>query len=400
MKEMARKILQLNDKSVADFFAGIGLVTMGLERAGWDTVYALDYDKEKEDAYTLNFGAGHYHTKDAAEAKGNEVPNVTLAHASFPCTDLSVAGARGGIHKGESSAFWHFARILKEMRRAHGEGRPPLVLLENVEGLLTSHQGDDLRLVLESLNKLNYRVDLLRVDASNFVPQSRVRLFIVGAHESLVGRFDGDTLAQEYRLRSSNARSSKIVDYISKHADLDWHFHQLPNLPTRAIMLEDVIDLDTEWWSEERTQYLYAQMHKRHKELIEQKKNDKKYSYFTAFRRMRQRDGEKRSTAELRTDGIAGCLRTPKGGSARQILVRVGRGEFSARLINGREAARLMGADNFKLATSLSLNQVLFGFGDAVCVPVVEWIGKNYLNQLVRPVTSQSLPIRPVQLLV
>ena len=85
--------------------------------------------------------------------------------------------------------------------------------------------------------------------------------------------------------------------------------------------------------------------------------------------------------AELRTDGIAGCLRTPRGGSARQILIKAGRGKTMVRLLTPRECARLMGADEF--AIDAPLNQALFGFGDAVCVPVISWIARNYLNPLV-----------------
>ena len=85
--------------------------------------------------------------------------------------------------------------------------------------------------------------------------------------------------------------------------------------------------------------------------------------------------------AELRTDGIAGCLRTPKGGSGRQILFKAGYGEYTARLLTPRECARLMGADEYKM--SVPLNQALFGFGDAVCVPVVSWIAEHYLNPVV-----------------
>ena len=385
-------MLNQQQKTVADFFAGIGLVTMGLDRAGWKTVYALDYDEQKEAAYTHNFGSGHYHRRDVAEVSGAHIPKVMLAHASFPCTDLSVAGARGGIHTGESSAFWQFARILQEMREVHGDGRPPFVLLENVEGLLTSNDGDDLRLVLKTLNDLDYRVDLLRIDAANFVPQSRVRLFMVGVHESLVEGADMNDLTQIHKMRNSNARSEKIVEYINKNIDIKWYFHDLPNLPQRTIALEDVLDYQAEWWEETRTQYLYNQMHDRHKKLVEERRNSDLYSYFPAFRRMRERDGEKKSTVELRTDGIAGCLRTPKGGSARQIIVRVGKGRFDARLFNGQEAARLMGADEFVIDPSLSLNQVLFGFGDAVCVPAVEWIATNYLDSLPIPATTQAQP--------
>ena len=94
-------ITMKKEKTVADFFAGIGLVTLGLNRAGWKTVYALDYDPEKEEQYSKNFEGKHYRLKDIAEEVGENLPNVTLAHASFPCTDLSVAGARKGIYKGE-----------------------------------------------------------------------------------------------------------------------------------------------------------------------------------------------------------------------------------------------------------------------------------------------------------
>lgn len=369
-------------KIVADFFAGIGLVSLGLENAGWQTVYALDYEKEKEAAYTNHFGSGHYHTLDIATASGANVPDVLLAHASFPCTDLSVAGGRKGINQGESSAFWHFVRILSEMKDIHGYGRPPFVLLENVEGLLTSNNGQDLRSALKALNDLGYRVDLMRIDASHFVPQSRVRIFIMGIHESVAENFDDNSLLQEHSLRNSNARSKKIIDYVSENSDLNWYFHPLPNLPERRISLVQIIDPKAEWWPKEKKDYLYNQMHSYHRELIDKELNSQEYRYYPAFRRMRERDGKPQSTAELRTDGIAGCLRTPKGGSARQIIVRVGRGDFDARLINGIEAARLMGADHFKLNDELSLNQILFGFGDAVCVPAIEWIGRHYLDPL------------------
>ena len=114
---------------------------------------------------------------------------------------------------------------------------------------------------------------------------------------------------------------------------------------------------------------------------------------------MRIRDGESQSTAELRTDGIAGCLRTPKGGSAKQILVRVGRGRFDARLLNEKEVARLMGAEDFRINQKLSSNQVLFGFGDAVGVPVLEWIGTHYLNPLLPKPSAKVSTIRRAQLM-
>jgi len=197
-----------------------------------------------------------------------------------------------------------------------------------------------------------------------------------------VAKLPTSRFEQEQAIRSSNARSQRILNYIKANADLHWYFHKLPNLPTREILLEDIVDMNAEWWEQDRTDYLFNQMHERHRELVRESMKQNHYSYFPAFRRMRMREGKIRSTVELRSDGLAGCLRTPKGGSARQIILRAGKNSFNARLINGAEAARLMGADDYKIDPSLSLNQVLFGFGDAVCVPAVEWIGKHYLNNL------------------
>ena len=209
------------------------------------------------------------------------------------------------------------------------------------------------------------------------MPQSRIRLFIVG--NLLVNH--QDTLEQEIVLQQqSDARPPKLANFVRAHPDLTWHLYTLPQLPRRSYDLADVVDPNATWWPEERSSYLYNQMFERHQEKVREMMDNPYWSYGTVFRRMRTRKGRKQSTAELRTDGIAGCLRTPKGGSARQILLRAGNGRFDARLLNGRENARLMGADDYVLAPHLKLNQVLFGFGDAVCVPVIEWIAKTIFN--------------------
>ena len=123
------------------------------------------------------FYAGHFGCSaddvdgtDIHQLAGSKIPDIDLATASFPCTDLSIAGGRAGIRSGESSAFWGFERVLEEMG---DERRPPLVLLENVVGFLDSHGGRDFRDVMLSLNELGYLVDPFILDARWFVPQSR-----------------------------------------------------------------------------------------------------------------------------------------------------------------------------------------------------------------------------------
>jgi DNA (cytosine-5)-methyltransferase 1 len=363
------------EKTAADFFAGIGLASAGLINRNWEIRYSVDRSEAKKRMYAAHFDADHYRTEDIKDVVGNQLPIVTLAHASFPCTDTSVAGARGGIGGGESYAFWHFVRVLGEMGEQNGPGQPPLVLVENVEGFLTSGKGHDLESALKSLNQLGYATDMLLINASHFVPQSRVRLFIIGLLDVVANH-------EEQPLNSSDVRPKKIQTFISNHPNINWYLRELPALPHLSMSLQDIIDPSAEWWPKDRTQYLFSQMFDRHKEELQRLSRNENWSYRTVFRRMRSRNGSKQSTAEVRMDGIAGCLRTPKGGSARQIILRVGNGQIDARLLNARENARLMGADDFSIPNDISLNEALFGFGDAVCVPVIEWIAEHYLNPL------------------
>jgi DNA (cytosine-5)-methyltransferase 1 len=173
-------------------------------------------------------------------------------------------------------------------------------------------------------------------------------------------------------------RPAALADFILWNPEINWHIRPLPVLPsakTNLAQLLEPLPLNSKaWWSEERCMYLLNQMSLKHRKVAEEMIRGTETTYGTVFRRVRNG----KSMAELRTDGIAGCLRTPRGGSGRQILFAAGNGRFGVRLLTGRECARLMGADDFHL--DVPLNQALFGFGDAVCVPVVEWIANHYLS--------------------
>ncbi len=362
------------EKSVAEFFAGIGLMRIGLENAGWQTVFANDIDPDKKQMYVDHFGDnGEFIQEDVHKLKSSEVPSVSLATASFPCNDLSLAGARHGLAGAQSSAFWGFIDTLKAMKR---ERRlPPLVLLENVTGFLTSHGGQDFEDALLALNDLGYAVDAFIVDAARFVPQSRQRLFVVGSKSS-----DYFPVNDTPSFYESDTRPHSLAGFVLMHPDINWRIRQLPPLPEASKTLVDILEdlpLNHEmWWSRARADYMLNQMSPKHRAQADAMIRGNRTAYGTVFRRVRYG----KSMAELRTDGIAGCLRTPRGGSGRQILFAAGKGRFAVRLLTPRECARLMGADSFVI--EVPLNQAFFGFGDAVCVPVIEWIAMNYLNPL------------------
>jgi DNA (cytosine-5)-methyltransferase 1 len=366
--------------TVSEFFAGIGLMRLGLEEAGWSTVFANDLDEKKREMYEHHFGHSPAVTPDDIHSLDVvNVPSTVLATASFPCNDLSLAGARRGLAGEHSSAFWGFIRILEEM----GARRPPLILLENVTGFLTSNDGADFREALLAVNRLGYSVDAFIIDAARFVPQSRQRLFVVGQRNAATPQ-----IAETPSLLQSELRPAALADFILWHPDVQWNLRSLPPLPRRGTQLSDIIeDLSpnsTAWWNKQRCDYLLNQMSAKHRAQADTMIHAPHRSYATVFRRVRATG----SMAELRTDGIAGCLRTPRGGSGRQILFVAGKGRFAVRLLTARECARLMGADDFRL--DVPLNQALFGFGDAVCVPAVKWIADNYLTPLATELHVQA----------
>lgn len=365
----------------AEFFAGIGLVRAGLERTGWSIVFANDIDPKKHQMYTHNFPDRDFRLDDIRCLKPDEIPDVTLATASFPCNDLSLAGRYAGLSGANSSIVWSFLRLMREM----GERRPPFLMLENVASLLTSQRGNDLLSLLTALNEMGYHCDLVLVDALHFVPQSRARLFVFAMQT------EKNAVQPAASQPAHPARPPKVLNFIAAHPEIAWALQPLPALPVRTLslaeILEDIPYSSSLWWNESRSAYLLSQMSERHRATADAMIVGEDYRWGTVFRRVRQH----RTMGELRVDGVAGCLRTPKGGSARQIVFKGGRGSYHVRLMTPRECARLQGAsDDYRI--EVPANQALFGFGDAVCVPVIEWLSTHYLLPVVEKVVPPVIP--------
>jgi len=372
----------------SEFFAGIGLVRLGLERAGWQCVYANDNDPKKMELYKARFGAEHFHLCDVFETAemAKKIPiGVTLATASFPCIDLSLAGHWKGIQGSHSSAVFGFLDCLEAVEK------PPLLLLENVVGLLSSKQGKDFEYLVTLLSKAGYWLDAFRLDARFFLPQSRPRIFIVGLHDSMIGccpyRMSNDDFCLgadnwEAKLKNNTDLRPKRLTELMLNIELPtgWFCSDIETPQIARAALADFIDVDEyqEWWDEQQVMKHYFMMSDEHRNEVDSLKHSGKMVIGTIFRRKRK--GETR--AEVRFDGTAGCLRTPKGGSARQIVIVVNGDQLKMRWMSPREYARLQGAEDFPLVGGV--NQQLFGFGDAVCVPAITWIAQKVLNPIVQ----------------
>ena len=349
-----------------EFFAGAGLVRQALQPE-WRCVWANDISPKKARVYQDNFGQAELHVGDIAGIRVEELPDAEMAWASFPCQDLSLAGWRRGMSASRSGAFWGFWNLMQELKEQ--DRLPPILVLENVTGLL---QGEDFTGLCEALAVLNLHFGTLIIDARRFVPQSRPRVFVIAASSDIAQCFAAEA-------GPSSAWTSpalqRAVDRLPPFLARNWVWWGLPEPSAPPPMIQQLVENRTDaWFDEEKVERLLAMMTEPHRrKILEASQQDVKKIGFL-YRRVRQG----RQRAEVRFDGVAGCLRTPAGGSSRQTVVVVEGDRVQMRLLSSREAARLMGApDDFKLPENY--NDAYRAMGDGVCVPAVAWLAQHLL---------------------
>lgn len=362
-----------------EFFAGGGMARLGLGPA-WKCVFANDSCEKKARAYRARFGSSsELKVADVGQLTTKDLPGVPdLVWASFPCQDLSLAGNGAGLDGTRSGTFRPFWQLVRGLVR---EGRAPkLVVLENVSGVLTSHSGGDFSSIVHAFAESGYRVGALTINASRFLPQSRPRVFIVGVHDhsSIPSRLISSVPSGPWHSKSLVKAHEQLPEALAR----SWIWWALPtpteSVPTLASILEDR-PTGVTWNSETETQTLLRMMTATHRKKIADAVRVGGRHVGTIYKRTRpNQSGVMVQRAEVRFDGISGCLRTPVGGSSRQTVIVVEKAHVRTRLLSPREAARLMGvADNYPLP--LGYNDAYHLFGDGVAVPVVSWLESHLL---------------------
>lgn len=369
--------------SFYEFFAGGGMVRAGLGH-GWDCLFANDFDPAKGFAYQANWGTGgELHIGDVNQVTAADLPGqADLVWGSFPCQDLSLAGAGVGLGGERSGAFYPFWRAISGLI---ADGRAPkIVAVENVCGALTSRGGKDFEAMCRTFAEAGYRFGAVVINADLFVPQSRPRLFVIGVHDDAV--VDEALLAPgplaPFHTRAVRRAVDALPDSLaSRH--LWWN---LPTperrIETFAMIIEDRPD-SVVWHTAEETAKLLAMMSPLNLAKVAQARRAGRRMVGGVYRRTRRDErGDRIQRAEVRFDDIAGCLRTPAGGSSRQIILVVDGPRVRSRLISSRETARLMGLeDNYKLPRSY--NAAYHLTGDGVAVPVVRHLARHLFEPVV-----------------
>lgn len=360
----SRAALETANPRFLDFFAGSGLVTEAV-RHSFEVVWANDICRKKRAVYVANHGQEHFELKSVVDVHGSEVPEAAISWASFPCQDLSLAGSQAGLGGERSSLVWEWLRVYDEM-----PVKPKILVAENVEGLVASAGGNNYRaLHLELVNR-GFKVGAMLLDAADFVPQSRPRVFVIAVQ--------ADVPTSHLESKSPGRFHSRSILTAAKGLP-NWIYWSLPETSsTRRKCLHDVIEWSAPTDAEQKSKHVLGLVSPRHQtRLLKELTNG--FTVAPGYRRTRNG----RQVLELRFDGVAGCLRTPKGGSSRQVLVLKKDGVLATRLLTPRELARLMGApDTYRLPGNY--NEAYKAMGDAVAVPVVRHLAEHLLSPLYR----------------
>lgn len=345
------------------------MARLGLGEA-WACLYANDFDPVKAATYRANHAdaADHFHQGDVWAVQPADLPGrADLAWASSPCQDFSLAGARAGLTGGRSSAFFGFWRLVEALS---AQGRAPrAIVIENVVGLLTSHGGKDFEALCAALAGQDYRFGALEIDAAAFTPQSRPRVFVIATREAAAARTG--------RCVFHSRAVVEAHDRLPAALKASWVWWDLPAPPARNTDLSSLLEDDdaVTWRPEADTARLLAQMTPLHRARLDGPGR----TVGAVYRRTRAGTPQ----AEVRTDGLAGCLRTARGGSSRQTIVVSRDGVVRSRLLTPREGARLMGLpDSYVLPTGSTA--AFHVIGDGVAVPVVRWLSAQLLEPLLR----------------
>ena len=367
--------------SFYEFFAGGGMARAGLG-GQWRCLFANDFDRKKAQTYRLNWRDDVMLCDDIRDVCTSQLPDAAdLAWASFPCQDLSLAGGGAGLRGERSGTFWPFWRLITTLLQ---EGRAPAIIaLENVCGTLTSHGGRDFEELCRALAGGGYRYGALIVDAALFLPQSRPRLILVAVHDGVPvpEPLSADAPAGPFHPKALRVAADKLPLELRR----DWIWWSLSTPQPRNLALCDLIEddpPDVPWHTPKQTTTLLGMMSDLNLEKLRAAKSERRAIVGTVYKRTRRDDGGRRiQRAEARFDGIAGCLRTPVGGSSRQLVVVIDGNKVRTRLISSLETARLMGLpDDYVLPANY--NEAYHLTGDGVAVPVVRFVADQILEPI------------------
>ena len=249
---------------------------------------------------------------------------------------------------------------------------PELLVAENVAGFISGAKGENYKVFHNELIKRGYHIGPILLDAVRWVPQSRPRVFVIAVKNNI-------EIPGNLKSEGPNWLHSDTMIRVQNELD-HWIWWNLPEPTLRQGKLTDLIEWDAPRDEPGKTQQLLKLLSALHLSKL------KEYDGVVTTGYKRTRNGKQ--TLELRFDGIAGCLRTPQGGSSRQFVIFKNGNKYSSRLLSTREVARLMGAPESYILPE-KYNDAYKAMGDAIAVPAVQYLTEFLLFPLMNAIKMQ-----------
>ncbi len=310
---------------VASFFAGVGGIDKGFEKAGFDIIWANEFDKNAATTYQLNFD-NKLVVDDIRNVEADEIPEFDVMIGGFPCQAFSVAGYQKGFEDERGNLFFEMERIFKEKR-------PQVIFLENVKNLVGHDNGNTFKVILKSLKATGYHVKSKVLNSCEYgnLPQNRERIYIVG--------------------------------FLDKEAYKSFKFPEPIKL---RKTLDDYIDYD----NKQEDRYYYREDNCKFYDKLKDKIVNPETTY--QWRRKYVRENKSNLCPTLTANMGTGGHNVPL------VLTKTG-----IRKLTPRECFNLMGFDKgFKIPEGMANTHLYKQAGNSVVVPVIERIAKEIKSAL------------------
>ena len=223
---------------VCSLFSGIGGIDLAFQQAGFDIVWANEFDCDAAKTYRHNFGGEHLVQRDIKGVKTEDIPDFEVLVAGFPCQPFSIVGKQKGFDDPRGNLFFEIARIVKDKR-------PPIIFLENVANLLQHDDGKTFLTIYNALVPYGYTFKYRVIDAIEYgnVPQHRTRIFIVAFLDNeKCERFEfPDKLKLTVKLNDILVRSEKH-DERYYYTDSSVYYEDLKRIVTDKSALYKIYD--------------------------------------------------------------------------------------------------------------------------------------------------------------
>lgn len=204
--------------TVVGLFSGCGGLDLGFKQAGFDILWANDFDKDSVETYKNNIG-DHIVLGDITEIPSKKIPSdFDVLLGGFPCQGFSVANTKRTMKDERNFLYLEMLRIIKDKK-------PKFFVAENVKGLLSMEKGAVIEMIVKDFKKIGYKVDYRLLTASDYgVPQHRQRVFIIGNRVSRENPFPEITHGLK-----NDLFNTKLEPYISTKSAIG----HLANVRTR-----------------------------------------------------------------------------------------------------------------------------------------------------------------------